>query len=366
MIHAQMEWLQRPIAPPDAKYEKLARQHQNCLTKPNGALGQLETIAIRLAALQKTTTPTVSTVSVCVFAGDHGVASEAVSAFPQEVSAQMVDNFARGGAAMNVLANYVKASTEVVDVGLANPCACDNIRHEKTANGTSNFTQQPAMTLPQLAAALNSGKNAAQRAHARGSQLFIGGEMGIANTTSASAIAAALTNYAACELTGAGTGLQQVQIAHKILIIERGIARHQANLASPLQVLQHLGGFEIAALTGAYIHAAQQGVAVLVDGFIATVAALAAVRINPAVKSWLFYAHNSSEAGHRLILRHLQAVPLLDLQLRLGEASGALLAVPILQMACKIHCDMATFTVAKVTDQLTTTRKQNAGENHKF
>lgn len=343
-----MDWLTHKIAHPNATYYQQALQRQAQLTKPHGSLGELEEIAVRLASLQKTQQPTIERVSVCVFAADHGVAAESVSAFPQAVTAQMVQNFAEGGAAINVLARHIAAHFEVIDVGLCKPIVHARVIAERVGNGTENFVKKAAMTPAQLQAALNSGKRAVDRACKQQSQLFIGGEMGIANTTSASAMAVVLTKLTTSQLVGAGTGLNSEAMAHKISIIEKAIFLHKDCLVSPLKTLQCLGGFEIAALLGAYLFAAQRHLPVLIDGFIASVAALLAIKINPDVKAWFFYAHCSHEKGHQLLLKQLQAQPLLDLKLRLGEGSGAVIAVPLLQMACKIHNEMATFVHAKI------------------
>ena len=344
-----MDWLTQEMACPDEAYYQLAQKRQATLTKPPGSLGLLEDIAIRLASIQKNRQPVLDKVWVSVFAADHGVAAEAVSAFPQSVTSAMVKNFANGGAAVNVLSQYVSACFEVIDVGLVTAINDDKVISDRAGNGTENFTNKPAMTQAQLHSALNAGKNAVKRALQEQTQLFIGGEMGIANTTSASAIAVALTGLTAKQLAGAGTGLNKDEVEHKVKIIEKAINLHKNFLVSPLKVLQYLGGFEIAALLGAYIYAAQQGLPVLVDGFIASVAALLAVKINSQVKPWFFYAHCSHEKGHKQILKQLQARPLLDLELRLGEGSGAVAAVPLLQMACKIHNEMATFAQAEIT-----------------
>jgi len=344
-----VDWLSNKISAPDEFFQQQAFQRQAQLTKPPGSLGLLEEIAVRLAALQKTSDPMIERVWVSVFAADHGVAKEAVSAFPQAVTAEMVRNFANGGAAVNVLSHYVAANFEVIDVGLLKAIKHHKVIVERAGNGTANLVTQAAMTEAQLQAALSTGKHAINRAIKQHSQLFIGGEMGIANTTSATAIAVALTGLTATQLTGAGTGLQANKIEYKARIIEKAIDLHKSFLISPLKVLQYLGGFEIAALLGAYLSAAQQHLPVLIDGFIASVAALLAIKINPAAQAWFFYAHCSDEKGHQQILEQLQARPLLDLELRLGEASGAVIAVPLLQMACKIHNEMATFEQAKIT-----------------
>lgn len=344
-----MNWLFHDISAPDAGFYRQAQDRQAQLTKPPGSLGLLEDAAVRLAAMQRRDRPQLERIHVSVFAADHGIAEEGVSAFPQTVTVEMVKNFASGGAAVNVLARHVAADFEVIDVGLLQPVDLPNVVADRAGAGTANFKRAPAMTEAQLTLALNAGKEAVARATASHADIFIGGEMGIANTASASALAAALLKLPATQITGAGTGLNALQIEQKAAVIAAALLKHQAFLSSPLAILQHLGGFEIAALTAAYISAAQQGLPVLVDGFICSVAALLAVRINPACGEWFFYGHHSEEKGHKIVLEALKARPLLNLNMRLGEASGAVTAVPILQMACRLHNEMATFAQANIT-----------------
>jgi len=344
-----MDWINNKIKAPDDFYLKKALNKQAQLTKPLGSLGLMEDLAVRLAAIQKTEHPAIEKVWVSIFAADHGIAEESVSAFPQIVTTEMVKNFANSGAAVNVLSRFVKAKFEVIDVGLIKPVDSSGIIVERAGNGTANFSKQAAMTEAQMHAALSTGKSAVKRALNQNTQLFIGGEMGIANTSSASAIAIALTGLSVEQLTGAGTGLDTKAISHKSQVIQNALSLHKQCLDSPLKALQYLGGFEIAALVGAYVFAAQNDLAILIDGFISSVAALLAVKINPEIKPWLFYAHQSQEKGHRLVLEQLQAKPLLNLNMRLGEGSGAVTAVPLLQMACKLHNEMATFEQAEIT-----------------
>ena len=280
---------------------------------------------------------------------DHGVAEEGVSAFPQAVTAEMVKNFAAGGAAVNVLARHANAYFEVIDVGLLQPVNLPDVIDQRAGAGTENFVNKPAMAPDQLRIALAAGEAAVQRAFNKQADAFIGGEMGIANTTSASAIAAALLNVSAGDITGAGTGLSAEQIAYKAALIDQALQLHRSALTTPVAILQCLGGFEIVALTGAYICAARHRLPVLVDGFISSVAALAAVRINQDCQNWFFYGHRSEEKGHKIVLEALGAEPILDLRMRLGEASGAVLALSILQMACRLHNEMATFNQANIT-----------------
>jgi nicotinate-nucleotide--dimethylbenzimidazole phosphoribosyltransferase len=343
------DWLLEPCRAPDADIAQAARARQLQLTKPPGSLGALEALAVRLASLQRNPQPRVERVWISVFAADHGVAVEGVSAFPQAVTGEMVRNFAGGGAAISVLARALDATLEVIHLGTVNdPGEIAGVRRAIIAPSSANLCEQAAMSEEQLQQALAAGADSVRFASEAGAQLFIGGEMGIANTTSATALACALLGEAPAALTGAGTGLDAAGIAHKIAVVERALARH-AGSHNAREQLRRLGGFEIAALCGAYIAAAQTGVPVLVDGFIATAAALAAKRINGGVRDWLLFAHRSHERGHARLLAALAAEPLLDLGLRLGEASGAATAVPLLRLACALHNDMATFEQAGVS-----------------
>jgi nicotinate-nucleotide--dimethylbenzimidazole phosphoribosyltransferase len=292
----------------------------------------------------------VDRVRIAVFAADHGVAAEMVSAFPQAVTGQMLANFAAGGAAICVLARALGADLELVDLGTAGgPLDLPGVLAARLGPGTANLASGPAMTRAQLAAALAEGRAAVQRALDLGTDLFIAGEMGIANTTSAAALACALLGQEAAALTGPGTGLDDEGVAHKAAVVARALDLHRPHLADPLEALRRLGGFEIAAMTGAYAACAQAGLPALVDGFIAGVAALTALRLCPGAGDWLLYAHRSAEPGHALILAALGAEPLLALGMRLGEGSGAAVAVPLLRLACALHGGMATFAEAGVS-----------------
>lgn len=349
MTHA---WWLNPCRVPDeqVRAEALARQQQ--LTKPAGSLGRLEQVAVELAALQGQLKPALDQVWISIFAGDHGVVAEGISAYPQEVTGQMLLNFVSGGAAISVLARQLDARLEVVDLGTVNlDLDLPGVRHLRIAPGTANFAQGAAMTTEQAERALQGGRDSALRAVQAGSRLFIGGEMGIGNTTAASALACALLGCAAVELSGPGTGLDAAGVRHKAEVIEAALQRHAAIAGDPWQALLHVGGLEIAALAGAYLACAQVGVAVLVDGFICTVAALLAVRLNPSCRAWMFFGHRGAEPGHRRVLAELEGEPLLELGLRLGEGSGAALAVPLLRLACDLHGKMATFAEAAVADR---------------
>ncbi|MFV0931376.1 nicotinate-nucleotide--dimethylbenzimidazole phosphoribosyltransferase [Pseudomonas jessenii] len=345
-------WWLNPCKPVDTQAVEQAKARQQQLTKPAGSLGQLEALAVQLAGLQGRVKPSLEQVWIAIFAGDHGVVAEGVSAFPQEVTGQMLLNFVSGGAAISVLARQLGASLEVVDLGTVTPSLnLPGVRHLNVGPGTANFVQGPAMTQTQGQLALQAGRDSVQRAIATGAQLFIGGEMGIGNTTAASALACALLDCPVVHLTGPGTGLNAEGVSHKAQVIERALALHGAQRGDALQTLFNLGGFEIAALVGAYLACAQEGVAVLVDGFICSVAALVAVRLNPECRQWLLFGHRGAEPGHRHVLETLDAQPLLDLGLRLGEGSGAALAVPLLRLACDLHGQMATFAEAAVADR---------------
>lgn len=343
------DWLSAACVVPDAASAEAARARQQQLTKPPGSLGRLEAAAIALAGLQGTATPAVDSVWISIFAGDHGVAAEGVSAFPQVVTGEMLRNFATGGAAISVLARTLGAQLEVVNLGTVNdPGEVAGVRRAIIDTQTANFCVQPAMTDAQLASAMRTGADSVAAAVAAGAELFIGGEMGIANTTAASALGCALLGLDATALSGAGTGLDTAGVSHKAEVIARALARH-ADAVDAKERLRCLGGFEIAALAGAYIAAAQAGLPILIDGFITSVAALAAVRMQPACRDWMLFGHRSREHGHTPLLEALDAEPLLDLGMRLGEGSGAATAVPLLRLACALHNNMATFAEAGVS-----------------
>lgn len=344
-----MNWTIPDIKPPCPLIRLAALDRQAQLTKPPGSLGFLEELAVCLAAMQRCERPKLDKAWISVFAADHGIAEEGVSAFPQAVTRLMLDNFVHGGAAVSVLARHLDARLEVVDVGVAGPAeAGEGLILARVGAGTANFAKQSAMDASQLAMALNAGAEAAQRALAYGAEIFIGGEMGIANTTSATALACALLKLGPDKLAGPGTGLDAAGVAHKREVVQRALVLHAEGLDEPWEILRRLGGFEIAALAGAYLQAAALGLPVLVDGFISSVAALLAVRLQPACRDWLLFAHCSAEPGHRLVLEALSARPILDLSMRLGEGSGAAVALPILRTACALHGNMATFAEAGI------------------
>lgn len=341
-------WYVEAAPTPDETLKQSARAYNNSLTKPPGSLGILEDVAVELAMLQGRQAPQIERLAISIFAADHGVVAEGVSAFPQVVTAEMVRNFSRGGAAITVLAKQISAQFEVVNVGTVKPLEpLAGVTDRRVANGTANFCIDAAMTAAQLQAAMAAGRESVQQYQQL--DCFIGGEMGIGNTTSATALACAILNVPVAELVGRGTGLDSAGVGRKAQVIERALTLHAPAMNNPLAVLQCLGGLEIAALVGAYIGAAQSSVPVLVDGFICSAAALVAVTINPSIRPWLLYSHQSQEAGHQRLLAGLQARPLLHLGLRLGEGSGAAVAVPLLKMACALHNQMASFESAGVS-----------------
>ncbi|PSF13364.1 nicotinate-nucleotide--dimethylbenzimidazole phosphoribosyltransferase [Marinobacter fuscus] len=344
-------WLS-PIPTPSHSHAATASERQNTLTKPPGSLGQLEQLAITLCGQQHTDQPSADRVHMAIFAGDHGVCDEGISAFPQAVTAQMIGNFAGGGAAISVMARQLGAALEVVNLGTVGDVAegLPGVIDARIRPGTRNFALEPAMTELEVAAALQAGDAAAERAHRAGADLFIAGDMGIGNTTSASAIACQLLGQPPESLTGPGTGLNAEGVRHKAAVITKSLARHGSDTA-PLAVLASLGGLEIAAITGAILGAASRGIPVLVDGFIVSVAALVACKQQPELQHWLHFAHHSAEPGHKAVLQALMAQPLLNLGMRLGEGSGAAVAVPLLRAACALHNQMASFASAGVSDQ---------------
>lgn len=348
-MNGSAQWLTGSAAVPNETIRRAAAAHQRQLTKPPGSLGVLESAAADLAAQQGRLNPGLDRVHIAVFAADHGVAVEGVSAFPQAVTGQMIRNFARGGAAIAVLAQELNATLEIIDLGTRSGLKpIPGVRHQPLGRGTANLRRTAAMNRHQLEQALCAGRQAVQRARLTGAELFIGGEMGIANTTAATATACALLSADPGELAGPGTGLDPAGVRHKSNVIRDALALHGPHLTSLREALRRLSGFEIAALCGAFVACGQTGLPCLVDGFIASTAALAAVRINPAIRPWLWFGHRSAEPGHGRILQALDAEPLLNLGLRLGEGSGAAIAVATLRLACALHNRMATFSQAEV------------------
>jgi nicotinate-nucleotide--dimethylbenzimidazole phosphoribosyltransferase len=336
------------IPPINVDVQQQALDRQNMLTKPYGSLGRLEALSVRLAGMAGRLDWLPGRRAVIVFAGDHGVAAQGVSAFPQEVTAQMVMNFLNGGAAINVLARQMGARVLVVNAGVA-PDLPDHAAMINTpvARGTADFSQGPAMTDEQAQAALALGRDAFRREYDKGLDVLAVGEMGIANTTAASAIIATLTGKPVAEVTGRGTGVNDAALQHKVAVIEKAL---RVNQPTGADTLAKVGGFEIGAMAGAMIAAAEAGVVVMVDGLISTAAALLAAELAPGAEQYFVAGHRSVEPGHIYALEKLGLTPLLDLDLRLGEGTGAVLALPILEAAMRTLNEMATFGEAGVSE----------------
>ena len=345
------DWIYQKCPDVSAVHREMASRRQSELTKPTGALGRLETLAIELAGLQATERPRATRVPIIIFAGDHGIAAQGVSAYPQAVTIAMMQNFAAGGAAISVLARELGVPLEVVDAGTLAEVPLSGVVSDKPRRGTRDFSVEAALEPQELAFAFDCGKRALSRAAASEPDLLILGEMGIGNTTSAAAISAALLNTGAEAMTGRGTGLDAAGRERKARLIDAALSRYAIAGAAPEKILCAVGGLEVAAIAGAMIAAAQRRIPVLIDGFIVSAAALAATRLNPTCRPYLIFAHQSAEQGHRRVLETLEARPLLDLDLRLGEGSGAALALPILRLACVLHDQMATFAEAAVPDR---------------
>ncbi|HWF10451.1 MAG TPA: nicotinate-nucleotide--dimethylbenzimidazole phosphoribosyltransferase [Bryobacteraceae bacterium] len=329
-----------------------ARQRQLELTKPPGSLGRLEELANRCVAIRQSLAPTANRPRIVLFAADHGVCAEGVSAYPQEVTAQMVLNFLRGGAAINALARSGAIELKVVDIGVANALpASEDLIARRVASGTRNFCEEPAMTDGELTAALNAGIELAFESVAAGCDLLGFGEMGIGNTTSASAIAAALTGLPLETVVGCGAGADEACMGRKRSAIARARALHADHLGNALGILRCVGGLEIAAMCGFCLGAAARQVPVVTDGFIATAAAALAARLAPEVSGYLFASHRSAEPGHACLLAVLDQEPLLDLGMRLGEGTGAALAMKLIQAGIAALTGMATFAGAGVSNR---------------
>lgn len=335
----------------DSPAMEQARARQQQLTKPAGSLGQLEEVAIQMAGITRQSMPTVKRKAVIVMAADHGVTAEGVSAYPSAVTPQMVLNFLQGGAAINALARQAEAEVVIVDVGVASEIKHPQLLERKIAYGTANMADGPAMTREQALAAVSAGIDVCESLLKSGVDLIATGDMGIGNTTAASAITACLTRTSVAAVTGRGTGIDEEQLAHKIRIIERALQINQPDPSDPLDVLTKVGGLEIAGLVGVIVSCAAARVPVVIDGFIAGAAVLVAVGICPAIRDYLFAGHISVEGGHGLILKQIGLIPLLDLNLRLGEGTGAVLAMHIIEAALKTHSEMATFTEAGVSSR---------------
>ncbi len=345
------------VVPIDSSFLESARNRQNNLTKPPGSLGRLEELGVRLAAIQRTDRPRLGRGAVVVAAADHGVTVEGVSAYPAEVTPQMVLNFLAGGAAVNQIARVAEAEVYVLDVGVSGPAfpARERLIAARVRSGTGNIAREPAMSPAEAIVALQAGENAARRAISEGATLLAAGDMGIGNTTAAAALTAAFLNLPAEEVTGRGTGVDDEAYRRKVDVVSRALQRARAEVgdlrkADPLEVAAQLGGLEIVAAAGVLLAGAAAGLPVVTDGFPVTAGALLAARLEPNLKDYLFAGHRSQEPGHARQLEALGLEPILNLDLRLGEGTGAVLAFPILRAAAEILSGMATFEEAGVSD----------------
>ena len=340
------------IQPINRSLEPAVRAHLDQLTKPPKSLGRLEDLAAQYCLITNTDRPTLGRKKIFTFAGDHGVAEEGVSAYPKEVTPQMVRNMLAGGAAVNVLAGHAGAEVCVIDIGVADPLTdAPGLIRRKIKSGTDNIAIGPAMSLEEATQAIETGIELARSAAEDGVTLIGSGEMGIANTTPSSALFAALLPCPVEDITGRGTGIDDAGLIKKVEVIKRALKVNQDKLTDPLNTLAALGGLEIAGICGLCLGAASARVPVVVDGFISSAGALAACRLCPPVKDYLFFSHLSEEAGHATFMRIFKVKPILDLKMRLGEGTGAALAMTVIEAAVKIYNEMATFASAGVSDK---------------
>ncbi len=351
----KIEDIIKAIKPVDAGYYAKAQARLDNLTKPKGSLGRLEEIAARIVAISGNLKPSIKRKVIFTMAGDHGVCEEGVSAYPQEVTPQMVYNFLRGGAGINVLARHVGAEVIVVDMGVKEKISAargKNFKDKKINFGTKNFAKGQAMSIEEVYKSLLAGIEVFEEAHFERAIDIAGvGDMGIGNTTASSAIVAAVTGEDVALVTGRGTGIDDASYLHKIEVIKKALSLHNPDPEDPIDVLSKVGGFEIAGIAGVILAAASKRIPVVVDGFIASCGALMAFEICNDVKDYLFFAHQSVEAGQLAILRRVNRRPLLNLDMRLGEGTGAALAMGIIEAAVKVLNEMATFSEAGVSEE---------------
>ncbi|MFH0771676.1 MAG: nicotinate-nucleotide--dimethylbenzimidazole phosphoribosyltransferase [Candidatus Omnitrophota bacterium] len=356
------------IEPIDAGYYAKAWARLDNLTKPKGSLGRLEEIAARVVAISGCLKPSIKRKVIFTMAADHGVCEEGISAYPQEVTPQMVYNFLRGGAAINVLARHTGAEVIVVDMGVKEKISArggfssgeksqindiKNFKDKKVGFGTKNFTKEPAMTREEALKSIEKGIEVFEEVNSGEKIDIVGvGDMGIGNTTASSAIVAAITGQKVELVTGRGTGVDDVSYSRKIEVIKKGLSLHKPNAADPVDVLSKVGGFEIGGIAGVILAAASKKTAVVVDGFIASCGALLAFEMCPQVKDYLIFAHQSVEAGQLAILNRINLKPLLNLDMRLGEGTGAALGIGLAEAAVKILNEMATFSEAGVSEEM--------------
>ena len=345
-----LEEVSAQVRPSDREAEQLARLRQTCLTKPPGSLGRLEEMAIQLAGIFAVERPAVRKKLIVVAAADHGVVTQGVTGYPQEVTAQMVANFLAGGAAINCMASRAEVDLEIVDAGMVEPLPDHrDVRVVSVRRGSGDITRGAAMTRKEAEACVSAGVAIALEAAEAGTDLIGTGDMGIGNTTPSSAIAAAVMRRSPSETTGRGTGRDDQELAHKVSCVERALEVNEPDAGDGLDVLAKVGGLEIGVLAGVVLGGSFARRAVVLDGFVSGAAALIAHSLCPTVGDYLFAGHLSAEPGHRLVLSHLGLEPLLDLGMRLGEGTGAVLAMGLLEAAAQCLAEMATFAEANVS-----------------
>jgi nicotinate-nucleotide--dimethylbenzimidazole phosphoribosyltransferase len=338
------------IKPIDPAAREAAQKRLDNLTKPQGSLGRLEELAAQVSAMRGAVAPPIDKKVILTFAGDHGVAAEGVSKFPQEVTVQMVHNFLGGGAGVNVLARHVGAEVRVIDVGVKEPIAADGLIQRKVRSGTDNIAVGPAMSEAEAVAAINVGIEVARQAISDGAHILGTGEMGIANTTPSAALYALLLPATVAQVTGRGTGLDDAAVQAKVQVIEKALAVNKERCATPLGALAAVGGLEIAAICGVVLEAAKSRVPVVVDGFISTAGALVALKLCENAKGYCLFSHMSAEQGHRMFFEKMGFRPLLHLDMRLGEGTGAALSMGLVEAGLKVLHEMATFGEAGVSE----------------
>lgn len=347
-----IEGLIAQIRPLDQAAMEAARARHDTLTKPPGSLGLLEELGVRVAGITGEALPKINNKAVIVMAGDHGVVAEGVSAYPSEVTPQMVYNMLAGGAAINVLARHCGVRSVIVDMGVASEMgAHEDLIDKKIAPGTENLAKGPAMSRDQATQAILAGAEVFDAEAAKGLDILATGDMGIGNTTPSAAIAVALSGVAAKDMVGRGTGVDDAGLQRKIAVVDAAVNLNQPDREDALDVLAKVGGYEIGGLAGAILAAVAARRPVVIDGFISTAAAMIAVSLAPQVRDYLFSAHCSQEHGHRAMLEWLGLKPLLEFDMRLGEGTGAVLAISIIEAACKVLSEMATFAEAGVSDR---------------
>jgi len=348
-----MNWLEavKEIQPLNKDYKVIAQERLDQLTKPQGSLGRLEDLAIQLVSIYKTIDFSVDPITNFVFVGDHGITEEGVSAFPSEVTSQMVYNFLQGGAAISVLSRNNKVGLKVVDVGMKATIDNQNLIQKKIREGTRNFLKEKAMTKEEVTAAVQVGFELGVEEVKQRTKMLSIGEMGIGNTTPSTAIAAYLLNIPLEIMVGRGTGLNEDQLRHKKEVIQKAFDFHNLQTKDPIETLSTFGGFEIAAMTGVILAAGYKQVPVIIDGIIAGAAALIAYHINPVTTSYMIASHQSEEPAHQFILQALNLSPLLQLSMRLGEGTGAVLSVPLIRSSKHLVQEMATFAEANVSEK---------------